>query len=375
MQKYLSVLLGLVIIITNTLAQINIKIVVHTIKLNDSSKVFIAGNKVDLGMWNPGLAAFDRVNDTTWSREFSFEKDESIEFKFTLGEWTKEGLEKENERQNNFNHQVLKDTTLEYRINYWGLNNSFKGQITGEVKYHRNFAGKDIPPRDIAVLLPSGYSSDTLGYPVIYAHDGQNLFDPGSSSIGIDWQIDETLDSLVKQGRMKPVIVVGIFNTRNRYQEYSYTDSGYAYMNFIVNELKPFIDSSYRTLADRENTATLGSSMGGLISLMLLWEHTEVFSKAASFSPAFKIQSLNYLPFIENYSGPQKDIKLYIDNGGIGLEQELQPGIDETIELLQKKGYSQGKDFIVFYDRNASHNEEAWAKRIWRPLLFFFGNE
>ena len=91
-------------------------------------------------------------------------------------------------------------------------------------------------------------------------HDGQNIFDPETSFSGVDWQVDETADSLILQGKMKEIIIVGIYNTIDRSAEYSDSDTGYAYMNFILDRLKPFIDLKFRTLRDRNNTATMGSS-------------------------------------------------------------------------------------------------------------------
>jgi predicted alpha/beta superfamily hydrolase len=232
--------------------------------------------------------------------------------------------------------------------------------------------GKWINSRDVAVWLPPGYDTEIRQrYPVLYMHDGQNVFDVKESSFGMEWKVNETAVSLIKQNRITPVIIVGIYNTRNRNAEYSYTDSGYAYMKFIVEELKPFIDKTYRTLPGRKNTAVMGSSMGGLISLMLVWEYPDIFSKAACLSPAFKTAGIDYLPYIEKYKGPKKDIDIYIDNGGVGLENELQPGIEETISLLESKGYKNNLD--VFFDKTAEHNEKAWAARVWRPLLYMFG--
>jgi predicted alpha/beta superfamily hydrolase len=144
-------------------------------------------------------------------------------------------------------------------------------------------------------------------------------------------------------------------------------------MNFIIEKLKTFIDKNYRTLPDRKNIATLGSSSGGLISFMLAWEHPEIFSMAGCLSPALKIDELNYIPKISSYKGKKKQIKIYLDNGGVGLESRLQPGLDETIEVLKQKGYKVGKDLEVFIDKTAVHTEAAWAKRLWRPLLFMFG--
>ena len=104
---------------------------------------------------------------------------------------------------------------------------------------------------------------------------------------------------------------------------------------------------------------------------MLLWEHNSVFSKAACLSPAFKISSIDYVLPVSN-SKVKKDILLYIDNGGIGLEADLQPGIDDMINVLREKGYTEGKNFVYFIDPDAEHNEAAWAKRSWRFLELFY---
>ena len=146
-------------------------------------------------------------------------------------------------------------------------------------------------------------------------------------------------------------------------------------MDFIVSKLKPFIDSEYRTLPDAENNAVAGSSLGAMITFMLAWNYPDVFSKAACFSSALKIHSLNYVDTVINYSGAKKDLKFYFDNGGIGLDADLQPGTEEMINALQSKGYEFGKDIIYYVDANAFHSEKAWAERIWRPLIFFFSKK
>lgn len=112
--------------------------------------------------------------------------------------------------------------------------------------------------------------------------------------------------------------------------------------------------------------------MGGLISFVIVWDYPEVFSKAACFSPAFKFRDYNYVDVVRNYSGRKKNLLFYLDNGGVGLESVLQPGIDEMIDALKSHGYKKEKDFFLFIDNEAEHNEAAWAKRMWRPLILFF---
>jgi predicted alpha/beta superfamily hydrolase len=203
-------------------------------------------------------------------------------------------------------------------------------------------------------------------------NDGQNIFDPATSSLGTDWQIDEVADSLIKAKSIQDIIIVGIYNTPLRGTEYNHTKAGTAYLNFIIEGLKPFIDRTYRTLPDYQNTAIGGSSSGGLISFIMAWEHPDVFSKAACISPAFKIQKIDYVAPVKNYKGARKDIMLYIDNGGIGLEDQLQPGIDEMLSALKEKGFVQGEDIHYFKDSYAEHNELAWSKRVYRFLEFMF---
>lgn len=355
------------------LSQRKIEVIVIS-SLPNNQKVFITGNKPELGNWNPDRIPLNKMNDSTWSKIFEFMIGEVVEFKFTAGSWDEEALDEAGKVSGNKVLKVSKDSVLVFYIDKWGNSNlNSKGQITGSVRYHKNFPGRSVLNRDIIVWLPPGYDelSDKY-YPVLYMQDGQNVFDPSTSSFGIDWQIDEVADSLIKTKSIKEIIIVGIYNSPFRGVEYNNTTLGSAYMNFIIEELKPFIDRVYHTLPDRQNTAIGGSSSGGLISFIMAWEHSDVFSMAACLSPAFKIKKIDYVAPVKSYSGARKDIMLYIDNGGIGLEEQLQPGIDEMLSALKEKGFVQGKDILYFKDSSAEHNESAWAKRVYRFLEFMF---
>ena len=203
-------------------------------------------------------------------------------------------------------------------------------------------------------------------------HDGQNIFDPVTSSFGVDWSIDETADRLIKSHAIEPLIVVGIYNTPDRMQEYTPGDKGTAYMNFVVQKVKPLIDATYRTRPDRNHTIVGGSSAGGLISFMLVWEHPEVFSKAICMSPAFKFRDFDYVKVVRETKEKRKAF-FYIDNGGVGLEAQLQPGIDEMLAQLKANGYKEGEDFVFVRDPNAKHFEADWAKRFPNALKIVSG--
>lgn len=355
-------------------SQVKCKFIVYSKISDKNSFIYITGNHQLLGDWNPSSIQLSKINDSTWSREFEFDKPGKLEFKFTLGNWEMEVLDSDGKKFSNFQINITNDTTLFFEFNNWGKEHSgFNGKITGKVRYHKNFIGSTITARDIIVWLPPSYDSlKNKRYPVLYMNDGQNIVDPLTSSFGIDWQIDEAADSLTKMHLINEIIIVGIYNSNKRNFEYSKTYLGDAYMNFIVGELKPFIDSTYRTLDNRKNTAICGSSLGGLASFMLVWEYDSLFSKAACLSPAFKIDQFDYVTLVENYSGAKKDIKFYIYNGGKGVDEKLQQGIDEMLKALLNLGYETKKDILFTKDNEAEHSESAWAKRVPEMLRFLF---
>jgi predicted alpha/beta superfamily hydrolase len=147
-------------------------------------------------------------------------------------------------------------------------------------------------------------------------------------------------------------------------------------MNFVVKTVKPLIDSTYRTKPDRKNTIIGGSSAGGIISFMLVWEHPDIFSKAICMSPAFRSLSSggwDYTRVVQTSNKKLQNIFIYIDNGGIGLDSQLQPGIDAMLTALKSKGYEEGKDFVFVRDPTAKHFEADWAKRFPQALMMVLG--
>lgn len=343
--------------------------------LADTARVYITGNEAQLGAWHPGRVALAPQADGSWSRTFNFPKGARLEYKFTRGSWENEAASAEGLVPPNFVLQVNNDTVVVLHIASWrDLAPRAAAKITGAVKYHRQMASPGLKPRDVIVWLPPGYeTSRARRYPVLYMHDGQNVFDPSTSFLGTDWQVDETADSLMRAGQMEEIIIVGIYNTSDRTAEYSDTDRGRSYMKFLVETLKPFIDANYRTRPGREHTATMGSSMGGLISFLLAWEHAPVFSQAACLSPAFIPPFDGIVRMVENDHGPARGIRIYMDNGGVALDSVLQAGCEAMLAALQKNGFKPGDNLEWFHDVKAEHTERAWAARVWRPLLFMFG--
>ncbi|MBK6678753.1 MAG: histidine kinase [Ignavibacteriales bacterium] len=364
-----------VLFLSSLNAQISVRFEVTVNDVADSEAVYIVGNHPGLGGWNPSKIKMSKENEILWKYTLNLERKGTLEYKFTKGNWNNEAVGPDGIKKPNFVTSVTSDTTIKISLCCWGkmTGSEFKGQITGNVEYIRNLGEGEILPRDVIILLPDGYDKSNHHYPVLYMHDGQNIFDPSTVGFGVDWQVDEALDSLNRQGVVKDMIVVGINNSVNRSAEYSHSPLGAAYMKFVTQKVKPLIDSLYRTKPGREFTWTAGSSMGGLISFMLLWEYNDIFSIAGSFSPAFKIAEFDYVSIVKKTSQPKRNFKLYIDNGGMGLEALLQPGIDKMISTLEELGYKRDSDFFVTIDPEAEHNEAAWAKRIPNFLMKMFG--
>ena len=242
--------------------------------------------------------------------------------------------------------------------------------IIGNVEFHREIYSKILDKkRDFFVWLPPGYNlNPSKSYPVLYMHDGQNLIDPKISYAGKDWQVDETVTRLIKEYKIKEVIVVGIYNTGDRLEEYSDTEKGEKYLKFLIEELKAFVDSKYKTLPDPNNTAIMGSSMGGLASFLAAWKHPEVFSMTGCMSSSFYFNDDKVFKMLDEYPGPKKHIKFYIDHGEDGLVRG-----QKMFCKLTQMGYIIGTDLDYYFAPGAEHNESEWAKRLERPLLFFFG--
>lgn len=246
--------------------------------------------------------------------------------------------------------------------------------VTGTVRYHRGVTGEGLKERDVVVWLPPGYEQGKQRYPVLYLQDGQNVFDPSTSAFGKEWRADETADSLVRADAIKPMIIVAIYNTPDRNKEYLPWEKNQAYKDFLVKKLKPFIDTEYRTRKDARYNYIGGASAGGILAFMMVWEYPEVFSKAMCMSPAFRNpdgfkEAFNIIPDVREGARRPRHVFFYIDNGGKDLDQLLQPGVDELIAALTVKAYRAGKDFVFIKDLQATHNEEAWAKRLPDALI------
>ena len=335
--------------------------------------VYISGNQDQLGNWWPDQILLYKISPQIWQNDFSFLPGTVIEFKITRGSWASEAMYTDNYSiPGNHVVKITSDTTIVIHVLNWKDDLRWS-TAAGQLHTHPAITGFGLKPRDLYVWLPPDYNDrPDKRYPVIYMHDGQNMFDRQRAALNSEWRLDETADSLINLKKIESIIIVGIANTSDRGHEYVDSDSGRIYMKLVTEVIKPFIDRAYRTRRDRESTATGGSSAGGLISLMLLWEHPEIFSKAACLSPAFKIHHIDYVKKVQTSGQNNYSRLIYIDNGTIDLEALLQPGIDEMISALENRGLKKDLDYFLYIADGSVHNESAWARRTWRFLELFF---
>jgi predicted alpha/beta superfamily hydrolase len=218
----------------------------------------------------------------------------------------------------------------------------------------------------VRIYFPPGYEENTLKrYPVLYMQDGTNLFFGDESFGGNEWRVDENLELLHSMNLIDKVIVVGVY-AKDRMNEY--TKPGYEqYGQFMVNELKPLIDARLRTLTDPQNTAVMGSSLGGVVSFYLGWEYPDVFGKAACLSSTFGYRD----DLMERVaSEPKRNVRFYIDSG---WPEDNYENTTAMRDQLIASGCEFGRDVLYFAFPGALHNEDSWATRSHVPFQFFFG--
>jgi predicted alpha/beta superfamily hydrolase len=244
--------------------------------------------------------------------------------------------------------------------------------------------------REITIVLPPQYDDETeRRYPVLYLHDGQNLFDPEKAFAGQAWGVDRTAEALIASDRIPPLILVGIDHTGiDRINEYTPTHDrkrggggAEAYARLIVDEVKPLVDTTYRTLPDRRHAALGGSSLGGLVSLYLVLKRPDVFSKAAVMSPSVWWDRRAILRDVRRagpgFSGGRERPRLWVDMGtqessGEGSARRVLEDARLLHGGLLKAGWVDGVDLHYEEIAGGTHGERAWGERFGRVLQWLY---
>jgi enterochelin esterase-like enzyme len=249
-------------------------------------------------------------------------------------------------------------------------------QLRRHEAFHSEFLEHD---RDVLVWLPPGYGAASDRHPVLYMHDGQNLFEPDTAfQKGEHWRLGETAATLIEDGSIEPLIIVGIYNTGDhRTEEYTPTrdaklGGGHAddYGRMIVEELKPFIDRTYRTRPQPQHTGLGGSSLGGLVTLCLGFTHPGVFGRLAALSPSVWWNRRAILKTVRQARAKPK-LRVWVDMG----TAEGKRGLDDARMLkaaLVGLGFVEGVDLHYAEFEGATHSEQAWAERVGPMLTWLF---
>ncbi|MDE5791797.1 MAG: hypothetical protein K2H96_11300 [Muribaculaceae bacterium] len=256
---------------------------------------------------------------------------------------------------------------------------------------------------DVDVWLPADFNAGKR-YPVLYMHDGQNLFDASTTWNHQSWEMDVTPCRMIEQGEIEPMIIVGIHSDPEKrvsqlMPQQAVKDAGLEdlmaevklkgkpvlgdkYGDFVVNTLKPLIDTSYPTLSDREHTSVMGSSMGGLMSLYLICQYPEVFGGAGCLSTHWygTLDAGNrfgdaMISYVESALPDPTTHRIYFDHGTSTIDFYYGPWETKALLKAQEKGYQYGKNLDSYIDYGAPHEESAWAARVTRPLSFLFGKK
>jgi predicted alpha/beta superfamily hydrolase len=338
--------------------------------------IYIAGN---FNSWNPGNPTYKLTNNNNGSYSITFTPNPgTLEFKFTRGNWeTVEG---------NASGGFIPNRTYTYPGGIQSTNVTIAGWEGGsggttaadnvEILDEDYFIPQLNRTRRIWLYLPPDYHTTSKRYPVIYMQDGQNLFDQYTSFSG-EWKIDESLNDLFDHGDYG-AIVVGIDNGGGeRINEYSPWinpnyggGNGEAYADFMVQTLKPHIDSLYRTLPGREYTAIAGSSLGANISMYTAIEYQDVFSKVGIFSPAFWFSDSSYIHLAEK--GITSDLRVYFvagQNESAGMIADMMTMYDALADAGQDES-----EMFFLSEPDGAHSEWFWAREFTDTYEWLFEN-
>lgn len=359
-------------------SQLTIKLTSVPINTPSEDPIHIAG---DFQGWDPSDLNSQLTNngDGTYEIELNLSPG-MIEFKFTRGSWAQvEGNDFGGFLPNRTFNYDGNATTLELTILSWedlgGTGNSTA--VENVFVMDDDFAIPQLNrTRRVWIYLPPDYSTSEKDYPVLYMHDGQNVFDLITSFSG-EWEVDESLNQLFDEGDFGCIVVAVDNGGTHRINEYSpWLNPSYgggeggAYMDFLVNTLKPHIDANYRTLPAREYTGIMGSSLGGLISHYAIVEHQAVYSKAGIFSPSYWFVDEVYT---HTETTPKTDAVRIYTIAGQFESASMVSDINEMENTLLNAGY-ESDELMKHIHADGAHSEWYWAREFPDAYEWLFGD-
>jgi len=339
--------------------------------------VYITGSLPELGNWNPVGRKLNLKEDASCSFEVPVRKGSIIEYKITRGSWKTQGIyDSRIVPPDNLVVKAVKDRETRIDIVAWlDQINVVSDPVTGRLVDSEIFQCHSLThKRPVQVWLPENYDEGGKPCAVIYMHDGQNLFEPAKAFAGVDWKVDETVSRLLKTGEMRQCIVVGIPNSPDRMKELNlYTPAGKAYAEFIVNEVKPWVEKNFNVSGQACDNALIGSSMGGLMSFQMLFAYDKIFSLAGCLSTAFQKTNGQIFNQFARHHLRATDARLYLDAGE--FEPPIARAYFDMMKLLKEHGFIEGHNLMGYYEEQATHCEARWAGRLPVALRFLLGKK
>ena len=367
-------LLGFLVTVLLSYSQHSVRFVISSLPLKNESdsNLFIAGS---FNGWNPQDQNFHFQKNA--SGKYVIEttlEDGMLEFKITRGGWDKVECKKGGADIQNRFLKLTSDTTINIMIEEWADNVERKPRVnTASKNVHIVDTAFSMPQlnrtRRVWMYLPPDYATSKKRYPVLYMHDGQNVFDDLTSFAG-EWGVDETLDSIGNHSGEMIVVAVD-HGGEKRINEYCPYDvekygkgEGDKYVDFLVKTLKPFIDKTYRTQKDKKNTFIAGSSMGGLISMYAMLKYPRVFGGAGIFSPAFWVGPKIFDDI--KAKGAKVNSKIYFYCGAEEGET-MQPDTEKAFSEMRKVSRSK---MVCVVRADGKHSEWVWKEEF--PLFYLW---
>ncbi len=358
-------------------------------QFNTVGRAYLAGNHKSLGDWVPNTVQLIRSRGNRLSATVRVPMAYPIEFKVNLGDWNHGETLANGKERSNRTFSCLQSCTVPVKVENFRLKVPHPVPQTAalNVYYHHDLYSAAFGNyRSLAVLLPAEYFTQTSKrFPVLYALDGNNLFDKATSAYGAEWGMDETLNTLFARQELPPFIVVGVYNTAKRADEYlsckdplSRGPMGEEYARFLGGEVKPMIDKLYRTLPDRKNTALMGSSFGGSFTLFTAKHFGATFSRFLAMSPALWwsnrcILNLFQAPFSQTPDRLWMDMgdREGFDDGAVKFRNGVQE-LKMAEQLMLQNRIISSRDLSAFVAKGGIHHESSWGARLGQALKFLY---
>jgi predicted alpha/beta superfamily hydrolase len=377
-------LISFLLFVSSAIAQLNVRLEIKSYSNypTKDTTMYAAGS---FNGWNPQDEPnrFQRDDKGNYFLNLKLNTG-SYEYKITRGSWDKVECKKDGMGISNRSLKVDGDVTVELNIEEWQDRFAAKPRVSSRGDHVHIIDTAFLIPqlnrvRRIWIYLPENYYTGPQEYrwPVLYMHDGQNVFDDATSYAG-EWGVDEFLDSAMVRSCIVVAIDNGASKRINEYCPYDFSlktlglsnadtlnkGEGDQYVDFLVKTLKPFIDKNYRTLKDKKNTFIAGSSMGGIISMYAVLKYPKIFGGAGVFSPAFWVGPKIFDDI--KAKGEKVKSRIYFYAG----KQESESMVSLTLKAFNEMSkVSKTKMTTVIRDEG-KHNEVRW--RIEFPLFYFW---